>query len=187
MDAEEEAALARAIEESRRDVEEALLSSPVMSGRRWADFTPMVEPRATQNLTLRQEQDLEFEASLAVDRERQRREALKAKKEAEERELIERAKADHQYLLDNLLPPVLTPIQQGITFRVRSRNKPVLTYTMDKNESFGNLVQQIRYDLRTLEGLTLTIYPNKILTCPMNTSLVTCGITNRTVIDLDLS
>ena len=147
-----------------------------------------LQPIMTNNLRqmavdrqIREEQDIEYASSLSIDEAKARQAADIAVLAA-----ANATRAAENAAVGNLRPPQLQYRSQNssdtITIRVKYPDGNNSNYIFHRDEPLSTLIAQIRYDTKNISGFTLTISPGTFLTCEPDTSLIECGIVNRSVL-----
>lgn len=149
----------------------------------------------TEARMIRQDQQREYQEALRTDREREASlmrvaeearlagaAAEKAARMVQEAREIERAKHEA------LKPPMLRyavdvgPKEDIFTLRFRLYDGSVVNHSFHRSEPIDSLFQQLRFDLRELGELRLTMQPRKLVNCDSSTSIEDCGILDRSTI-----
>ena len=144
---------------------------------------------------LRELQDKEYEETLRRDQER----VLVLQKEAEEATnaviaaekaalLIHQTKMREEQKLAALNPPILeypletSDIRDIYMLRFRLPSGVVVNHSFNRNEPLRSVLEQLRFDLKYIGDLVLTIQPRTLITCDSNTSIDSCGFANKIAI-----
>ena len=144
---------------------------------------------------LREEQDRAYEESVRMDIEKIENARLvaeaasRAAAAAEETaRALQAARLAEEARKASIVPPVLRYAIETIrpedllTLRFRLPNGSVVNHAFHYDEPLESILQQLRYDLKYLGDLVLTLQPRTVITCSPDTSISTCGITNRSTI-----
>jgi hypothetical protein len=149
----------------------------------------------TETQLIRQQQTQEYEEALRIDRAREadiQRAAEEARLAgvAAERaaHMVQEAREMEHAKQEALKPPLLRyAIEVGskediFTLRFRLYDGSVVTHSFNRREPIASLFQQLRFDLRDLGELKLTMQPRKLVNCDLETSIEDCGIADRSMI-----
>lgn len=143
------------------------------------------------------EQDREYEESLRQDRLRQAEvnkaaeAAMAASKAAEEAaRLVQVAKEREKMERLQHTPPVLkyaienSDVGDILYLRFRLPTGHTVNHTFNRYEPLRSVMQQLRFDMKTNDKFTLSIPPRTMITCDNDSTLLQCGIENRTMINV---
>ena len=144
------------------------------------------------NREVREEQDREYQEGLRRDIEKAENARLIAEaveKAAEQAEEDARLLQEEQALKEarrmSLLPPSLVyPLERSAfndvyMMRFKLPDGSVINHSFNRNEPLSSVLQQLRFDLKYLGELVLTIQPRTIITCAHDTPISACGLGNK--------
>lgn len=150
------------------------------------------------NREMREEQDREYQEALRIDIEKAENKRLiaeAAEKAAEQVEEDARLLQEEQALKEarrmSLLPPSLVyPLERSAfndvyMMRFKLPDGSVINHSFNRNEPLSSVLQQLRFDLKYLGELVLTIQPRTVITCAHDTPIGKCGLGNRIMILVD--
>ena len=174
------------------DLEDDFLAAAIAASLEAVDKSNVAVYEADRVLV--DEQDEAYEASLAIDKQKDQKDqavreaasraALAAKLAAEALQVVqmtEKAKA-------NLTPPVLmysiqnTDQKDLMTLGFRLPKGGMVTHVFHKSEPLSSVLQQVRFDTKHIGLLELVVPPNNKITCPVDTPLAQCGVSNRDLV-----
>ena len=144
------------------------------------------------NREMREEQDREYQEALRIDIEKAENKRLiteAAEKAAEQVEEDARLLQEEQALKEarrmSLLPPSLVyPLERSAfndvyMMRFKLPDGSVINHSFNRNEPLSSVLQQLRFDLKYLGELVLTIQPRTVITCAHDTPISECGLGNK--------
>ncbi|CAH6419663.1 Hypothetical protein HVR_LOCUS737 [uncultured virus] len=175
-----------------------LITSPYVSPYVSPVASPVVSPR-TQRLEedrlLREQQEVAYQEALKIDRDREATArmaadaASKAAQAAEEAtRILQAAKLAEEAKRETLQPPILQyPVEAGqqadiYLIRFRLPEGGVVNHSFNKNEPIKNVIQQLRFDIKHVGNLVLTIPPNTVVNCDPDVPISDCGFGNKMLV-----
>ena len=195
----EDELLQQAIQASITAAEQARLATFHANQVVAAPMSPrLLSPRTEQlmeNRKIREEQDRAYEEALRIDTEKAENArkaaeaAARAAQAAEEAaRKLQEAKIAEEAKREALQPPILKypleviDMKDLYMLRFKLPNGSVVNHSFHRDEPLSSIIQQLRFDLKYLGDIVITVPPNVVLTCSPDTSIVGCGVANRTML-----